>query len=327
MKRTNRILASVIAGIMLMVSITGCGTKECKEEIPVSDFILAEVSPIEKISDEDKPKQYFSEVEKASEELTDEINAEGENILKWLNKKYNLNWIYKDVETYITADKGYLDNWLGQLYDGKIYIYIDAIKEEKEIRFIITHELIHYLCCINTGTPFRWSETEEGLYGETLGESTTEYLNRLYLNEDQDFWRGEWINTSSYYQGVFSIAAMEEVIPEAAKLVLKNDIDELEKKFNQKFFELNGEIDGLNPFRKFLGLMDYNMTAEDEEGDNRSEMVSSQLLQLECIFSMQEDQTKTLRNISGFYEKIWGWKKHDSAIKLLDDLYAESLIS
>ena len=331
MKRTNRILASVIA-IMLMVSITGCGTKECKEfkeNIEATNFVQFAPELTETYDDTEELEIEFLDPQKADEEKTEMVNSKGKEIVDFINENYNTNWNYKPIEVFTaTGTKQSSFGWAGQYYNGAIYLNWDLITSD-EGKFCLSHEIIHYLMDLNSSTPYRGIMTSDNKkIGCYFHEAVTEYINAKYLeNNSDDIWKGEWVNSSAYFLGVFAIDVLTDVVPGAVNMILNNDLETLENEFNEKFWKNNEKVKEFNPFQSYVSVTDFGLKtlviADPDDGETITNVIYLvTTMQLECIMSMEENQTITIKKVCSFLKDPDAEKEINSASELLDKLWS-----
>lgn len=270
-----RILTALIIGFLL----TGCSHSASSEQKKVikankayevdfdenyheddftakskADLLMYTVADVDYVP-EPTPAKITFEIAAANDKTTARIAEMGEDLLQFMNKEYNLNWTYKSPLVY-TADP--VEGVLAEVFDDKIVSYGNYNFKSHECIATYTHELVHYLMWLNTGSSFCYYHNHSGeVTGLFLHEVIAESITYKYVNDVLG------ISPLEICDGRAAVAHYDILVYNAdmisitwnidfVKEVLHNNTDELAKKINMS-------LEDESSFPRLLYFMDTIM--------------------------------------------------------------------
>lgn len=253
--------------ICMVIMFSSCEAKESKSKVVYgvqndSTFRIWEDTKTEESSDVDF-EVGSTDIDK---EIFDRIQVIGENLVKYINKTYDMNWAYEYVPVKMydfTNTKFAKYNAYYSEPDYAIYLNSNFSFEISGIDYILAHELIHYIRHLNIGTTnFHYKNTD------VLGYYTMEALTELIVidafggtEEVEKF----FVNNSAYCYQVTTMKILRMSIPNLIKYYLNNDMSSFEKDFNKlskKYVDFSG-TDVKNHFINYLDIVDASYVAYD----------------------------------------------------------------
>lgn len=252
------------------------------------------------------------EGEPAPPELAEYVNSAGRDIVKFLNKTYDMDWQYRDVEIYTLAETEsfggcYLPTYK-TLYLNTNFVYGNAndVDLYPGVKFIIFHELIHAITDQNRGTPFfyKWY-SEKDVLGGYVHEGLTELLTEEYAESKGIKLKDVYPNgmSSGYIHIVYYLRATEVAFEGAIRDILTDNMSELETRMEKK-----AEND--EAFDKWLFLLDITQmqylrdhVEYDHEEYNSFIYVETMT---EFLISVTDDPDALLDEINIYFDKSYG---------------------
>lgn len=264
MKRIILLFLTICMGFMVACNSTQAIEKKIpKYGIQTDDAFRIWNKNIDKTNNNETVPENVLKISENSE-LGKRIHELGTDIVTYINEVYGTRWVYE----YVVIGMYDFSNTEFSKYnayysteDYVLYLNSDYQYDASGINYIVTHELIHYIRQLNIGTADFQYDNTNGL-GNFMMEALTDLLTIELFNETEDVQKF-FINNSSYCYSVVSMQILQLSIPSLMKYYLENDMDSLEKEFNElsnKYVDYTGTtVD--NPFINYLDIIDASQVA------------------------------------------------------------------
>lgn len=183
---------------------------------------------------------WFAEAENSKLTFQFDVNLLLDDLCQFMNEEYDANWDYEPILVYVSDVTNNIDSDILKYgacyYQGKIYIDLSLGNElEGQLRYIVAHELLHYLYDINTNNYVFALENNQakGCYvGAYLNEAFIDALARKYmLKNDPDIEQD--LLTSGYKYTRLLVDLMELSIPDLFMYFINNDIAGLQAEIDR----------------------------------------------------------------------------------------------
>ena len=255
--------------VFIMLLLTGCASvnasrETVNEEDGVTLPYFSEEIQIETGVFDFQMDWTKTEKMEAAKSLQKEINQLSEDICYFFNLELGANWEPKPVEVI----KGEVTRNMGSgiaacYYDGKIFIdksYNDN-KLQGEFKFLVVHELIHFLSHSNNGENARFAiQEDDGYIGVYLEEAFVDSLARKYmLARDPDVSERDMVG--GYNQIRMMVDLLQLSLNDTYIYFFNNDIEGLKQKVD-KLATRNMVCLG-SAFEKWTYLMDLTYASNN----------------------------------------------------------------
>lgn len=183
-------------------------------------------------------QSWFADAVKAEEDFQVEVNNLSEDLCQYINEIYDMSWKAVPIDSYVAnVTENIPDNtpikYGACYYKGKLYIDSSLGNKLKgQLRYVVSHELFHYLYEINSKKE-RFALKNGDLYtGVYLEEAFIDSLAKKYMLmnfPDMD----ENLLKSGYKIPRLCVDLMELSIPNLFFYFLNNDIQGMQKEIDR----------------------------------------------------------------------------------------------
>lgn len=266
MRRKIKIVALIIIMLITALFISGCSAEKIEPRYGI----------VEEASYQELDSVSFSDILEDSEVVPSEATTKSqemiskleESLVAFVNDEYNLSWRASDVKVYeldFSLLEGYsIYNAMADPEENSFYLNTAAGNlEDNAVQFLSVHELVHCLTYENLGTyKFVLEDSEGAELGYYTSEAFADFLAIKFFESQGDTEvRNFFYNNSGYCYTTCALVMLEESIPNEMYYFLTNDIESLERDFNEladEYMEMpNGFED--NSFEAFLYRTDLNL--------------------------------------------------------------------
>lgn len=252
---------NIVAIITIMaLGITGCSNVK---KIEPRYGLVEEAVYTEKtlISFTDILKEANVTVEKSDNETSEFISNLEIELVDFINDKYDLNWTTSEVEVYelnFSDVEGYgIYNAMADPENNDLFLNTAVGDiEQDNVKVFSVHELIHCLTFKNLGTyKFVLTDSEGNELGYYTSEAFTDFLTiKFFESKGMPEVKEFLYSNSGYCYTTCALDMLESSIPNEMYYYLTNDINSLEKEFNElsdKYMKIPSELED-NAFESFL---------------------------------------------------------------------------
>ncbi len=264
--------------------------------------------------------------EKASEELAEEVNSLGREIVDFLNQKYDLGWKYTEIPVYTFSENSEWGGFYFPKYKS-MYINIDSDfgKLEKELspsfEWVIAHELTHGITDQNRGTPFFFKEiSSDETMGVFLHEGITEILTEQFMATKGITPKDAYPEggSSGYIAIVYYLKASEFSFEGTINDMLNDDMSAVETRME------NAVGDEL-AFDRWLCLIDITQFVMMESDENPFFCIEAMT---EYLWYTTQDEEELLATINEFFDTVFGYYTDEYQFETIEEaIYTLDMMS
>lgn len=318
MKRKTKIIVTIILLMITAFFISGCSAEKKAEP---EYGVVEEATYRQVVSDS------FAEIledagvtaNEASEDSKKEISKLEEDLVEFINEEYDLNWEASGVEVYeldFSLVEGYgIYNAMADPEANSFYLNtaIDDASDSR-VQFISGHELVHCLTYKNLGTyKFVLKDSEGAELGYYTSEAFADLLAiKFFESREMPEVRDFFYSSSGYCYTTCALVMLEKSIPNEMYYFLTNDMESLERDFNELADKYIKMPDGYedNAFEAFLYRTDLNLaiTRTIAEGYLTSDLSSMWLQTIfgnfETVALLSRGQTDEVKQ--EIYDECYG---------------------
>ena len=260
----------VVIIVMLIVAffITGCSDKKIEPRYGILEEAV--YRDLDSVSFTDILNESGITVKEANEESKEIVSSLENELVEYINNEYNLEWKESGVSVYeldFSKVDGYsIYNAMADPENNSFFLNTSVYSEldtlDTNVQIIAVHELIHCLTYENVGTyKFVLTDSEGGKLGYYNSEAFTDFLTIKFFESKGMPEVKEFLYTNSgYCYTTCCLIMLESAIPNEIYYYLTNDIESLEKEFNDlasKYMIIPENTEN-NAFEAFLYRTDLN---------------------------------------------------------------------